>query len=94
MLKKLVRACGYDVRRRRWRPEHLARLVEARTVVDVGCLWHVGAAKAFPDARFVLVEPLRDYEPDLQKIARQYRCDIVYKALGDVEERARNIRGF
>ena len=33
------------------------------------------------------MEPLRDYEPDLQKIERQYRCDIVYKALGDVEER-------
>lgn len=88
MLKKLVRACGYDVRRSRWRPEHLARLVEARTVVDVGVAsgtWEL--YKAFPDARFVLVEPLRDYEPDLLKIARQYRCDIVDKALGDVEER-------
>ena len=33
------------------------------------------------------MEPLLDYEPELQKIVRQYRCDIVYRALGNVEER-------
>ena len=88
MLKKLVRACGFDVRRRRWTPQHLARLVDARTVVDIGVAFGTWELyRAFPDAHFMLVEPLRDYEPNLQKIARQYRCDIVYKALGEVEGR-------
>ena len=35
----------------------------------------------------MLSQPLRVYEPNLQKIARQYQCDAVYKSLGDVEER-------
>ena len=35
----------------------------------------------------MLSQPLRDYEPNLQKIARQYQCDIVCKSLGGVEER-------
>lgn len=88
MFKKLLRACGYDLRRRRWTPTHLARLIDARTVVDVGVAFGTWELyRAFPQAHFLLVEPLRDYEPDLQKIAAQYRCDIVYKALGEAEER-------
>lgn len=87
MLKKLLRDCGYEMRRRRWTPQHLAQLVEARTVVDVGVAFGTWELyRAFPNAHFFLVEPLHDYEPELQKIARQYRSEIVYKALGEVEE--------
>jgi FkbM family methyltransferase len=88
VLKKLIRACGYDVRRRRWTPQHLAQLLSARTVVDVGVAFGTWELyRAFPEARFLLIEPLRDYASDLERIAEQYRCDIVYKALGEVEER-------
>lgn len=87
MFKKLLRNLGYDLRRRRWTPAHLAELVAARTVVDVGVAFGTRELyRAFPAARFLLVEPLRDYAEYLEKIAAQYRCDIVYKALGKREE--------
>lgn len=83
MLKKLARACGYDVKQWRWTPHHLRKLGPVQTVVDVGAAfgsWEL--YRAFPRAHLLLVEPLRDYEPSLAKIAAQYSCDIVYKALG------------
>jgi|TARA_B110000495_G_C22825802_1_gene481909 FkbM family methyltransferase len=87
VFKKLLRGLGYDLRHRRWTPTHLAGLVNARTVIDVGVgfgTWEL--YRAFPKARFLLVEPLRDYEEHLEHIAAQYRCDIVYKALGATEQ--------
>lgn len=87
MFKKLLRNLGYDLRRRRWRSAHLAELVAARTVVDVGVAFGTWELyRAFPAARFLLVEPLQDYAEHLEKIAAQYRCDIIYKALGDRED--------
>ena len=50
-VKKLVRACGFDVRRRRWTPQHFARLIDARTVVDIGVAFGTWELyRAFPDA--------------------------------------------
>jgi FkbM family methyltransferase len=87
VFKKLLRSIGYDLRHRRWTPAHLAELVAARTVVDVGVAFGTWELyRAFPAARFILVEPLRDYAEYLDEIAAQYRCDIVYKALGVREE--------
>ncbi len=87
MFKKLLRKFGYDLRHRRWTPAHLAELVAARTVVDVGVAFGTWELyRAFPEARFLLVEPLRDYAEHIERIAGQYRCDIIYKALGEREQ--------
>jgi len=87
VFKKLLRSLGYDLRPRRWTPAYLAALVDARTVVDVGVAFGTwDLYKAFPTARFLLAEPLRDYEEHIRRIAAQYRCDIVYKALGATEQ--------
>ena len=53
-VKKLVRARGFDVRRRRWAPQHLARLVDPCTVMDIGVAFGTWELyRAFPDAHGV-----------------------------------------
>lgn len=55
-----------------------------KTVVDVG----VGRGtevlyRSFPDAFHVLIEPLVEFEPDLQKILNRYKGEYHLTALGD-----------
>lgn len=89
-VRSLVRQFGFDITR--WQPEpkvrgfnawHLSTICSPRTVIDVG----VGRGtfplyEAFPTARFILVEPLRDYEPIIDEICTQYDCRVYYKAVG------------
>lgn len=101
-MKRLARSIlgrlGYDLRRKRgessapapgFHPSYLARLCQPRTVFDVG----VGYGshflyRAFPDARFLLFEPLRDFEKAIQEIGEQYDCEVFFKAAGDREGQA------
>ncbi len=63
---------------------YLARLSQPATVIDVGVGYGTYPLyEAFPKARFILVEPLRDYEGAISRIAGQYDCTVVYKAAGD-----------
>ena len=63
---------------------HVKRLgFEPRTVIDVGaasgtlCLH-----RAFPQAHFVLVEALSEFEKPLRELSRQYKCDIHLVGVG------------
>jgi FkbM family methyltransferase len=77
--KKLSRAMfeGYS-------SSFLAQLCQPATVIDVG----VGHGthplyEAFPKAKFILVEPLWDYDAAIQDISAKYDCDVVHKAVSD-----------
>ena len=73
-----------------WEPAALRQLgFSPRTVVDVGAGDGDGTAElyaAFPDAFHVLVEPLKENEPHLQRILQQYNGRYFLTALGAREE--------
>lgn len=89
LVKTLPDKLGYEIHRKRgtddfggFRPSYLAQICQPRTVIDVGVGYGTYPLyEPFPEARFVLVEALRDYEGAIGEIARKYRCDIVYKAV-------------
>lgn len=63
---------------------YLARLGNPRTVFDVGVgFGSYELYKAFPSARFVLVEPIEDFEPTIQDIKAKYDCVVCRKAASD-----------
>ena len=75
---------GEAVSRFVWLKEHLG--FEPRVVVDVGASdgrWARPAMKLFPAARFLLVEPLQEHLPALQKlVAEQPRACFFSTLLG------------
>lgn len=65
-------------------PSYLAQICHPSTVIDVGVAYGTHPLyRAFPAAKFILVEPLRDYESAIGEIAKKYDCDVFYKAVGD-----------
>ena len=65
---------------------YLARICQPQTVFDVGIGYGTYALyEAFPNAKFILVEPLRHYEDAIEEIARKYDCDVFYKAVSDTD---------
>ena len=69
---------------RGFRASYLARICQPKTVFDVGVGYGTPELyKAFPAAKFFLLEPLVDYRAALEKIARNYDCQILYSAVGD-----------
>jgi FkbM family methyltransferase len=73
-----------------WRPENL-RKPEFRpaTVIDVGVARGTpNLYDAFPEAYLVLIEPLREFEEDLQRIARRRGGEYVLGAVGAAPGRA------
>ena len=73
-----------------WEPATLRQLgFSPRTVVDVGAGDGDGTPElyaAFPDAFHVLVEPLKENEPHLQRILQEYNGQYFLTALGAREE--------
>jgi FkbM family methyltransferase len=79
MLIRLLQAAGYEIRRAPARVSlsgALASLRQAgfdpRTVIDVGAArgdFTLAAASVFPDARFLLVEPLEEFAVPLGEVA-------------------------
>jgi len=63
---------------------YLSRLGHPNTVFDVGVGFGTYELyRAFPKAKFVLIEPLKDYEPAITDIAAKYDSLVVYAAAGD-----------
>ena len=95
MLKRLAKTIlgklGYEIHKKRstnvfvgFRPSYLAQICQPKTVIDVGVGYGTFPLyEAFPEAKFVLVEPLRDFEGAIEKIAKKYNCDIFYKAVSN-----------
>ncbi len=87
MIRKLIQNAlgklGYVVSRDLYRPAYLSSICQPKTVIDVG----VGTGtyplyEAFPTARFILVEPLREYQSAIEKISQRFKCSVHYKAVG------------
>jgi FkbM family methyltransferase len=56
---------------------------EPQTVVDVGVASGTPELyEAFPEARFLLIEPLAEFEPFLKKICQKYKAQYVLSAAG------------
>jgi FkbM family methyltransferase len=89
LLERLLARYGYQLRPEPeleigFTAQYLSRLGSPRTVIDVGVgdgTWPL--YEAFPDAHFVLIEPLERYRPALARIAAQYDCTLVHKAVGE-----------
>ncbi len=65
---------------------HLKGLgLEAQTIIDVGVGYGTPELyDAFPHASFVLVEPLREFDPSIQAIAARYAAHYINAAAGSV----------
>jgi FkbM family methyltransferase len=71
-----------------WSPANLRKLgLSPRTVVDVGAGDGTRTLyEAFPEAFQVLIEPLKENEPHLQRILQEYEGEYYLTAVGDREE--------
>ena len=99
MVKKLVhgilRKFGYEVRRthvvdpdeqRGFNSSYLSQIAQPKTVIDVGVGYGTEALyHAYPTAKFILVEPLTDYEDAINRITSNLDCKVYYKALSNAE---------
>lgn len=90
MMKRLAKTIlgkfGYEIHNAfaGFNPFYLAQICQPKTVIDVGVGYGTYSLyEAFPKAKFLLVEPLRDYESAIEKIATKYNCDIFYKAVSN-----------
>jgi FkbM family methyltransferase len=88
MVRRVLRWGGYELRKskakRGFCASYLSQLCQPATVFDVGVGYGTHELyKAFPDAKFVLVEPLREYEPVLKELATQYDIQVCYQAVSD-----------
>ena len=73
-----------------WRPENLRKPeFSPATVIDVGVARGTpNLYDAFPDAHLVLIEPLGEFEQDLQRISRRRGGEYVLGAVGSAPGRA------
>jgi|SRR3984957_8302978 FkbM family methyltransferase len=84
---------GYEIHRSgssavldRYNSSYLSRLCQPRTVFDVGVgFGTLSLYEAFPNAFFVLVEPLTEYEESIKEILAHYKGEIHFKAVGNKE---------
>lgn len=92
-VRRVLNRLGYDIVR--WRLDvqprgfnsaHLSTICRPQTVFDIGVGNGTYALyEAFPDAKFILVEPVREYEETINRIKAQYECRVYYKAVGSAE---------
>jgi len=92
--KRLFGLVGLDIRKKR--PEEVARAsmrgtlrqlsslgFAPRTIVDVGVAYETAELyEEFPESSILLIEPLAEFEPFLQKICRSYKAQYVLAAAG------------
>ena len=88
MINSVLRKWGYQISRvpqvrRGFHASHLPRICQPKTVIDVGVAHGTpGLYEAYPRAKFILVEPLREFESTIGEIAKKYDCIVYYKAVG------------
>jgi FkbM family methyltransferase len=98
LVKAVFNAAGLEIRKRRpAEPTVMPRAnlrgtlrqlaavgLEPRTVIDVGVAYATSELyEQFPGAQILLVEPLVEFEPFLQRIAGQYNAQCVMAAAGE-----------
>ena len=63
---------------------YLSRICQPRTVIDIGVGYGTFPLyEAYPAAKFILVEPLKEYEEHINNISQKYDCTVYYKAVGE-----------
>ncbi len=86
LIHRILRWCGFDIRRVGPSPLMAALLrakqngLAPRTVIDVGAAWGEWSrqcATVFPDARYVLVEPLAEYRASLEKVIAELSSAVL-----------------
>jgi FkbM family methyltransferase len=92
-IKPVMRHLGYDVKAvdkkwgwaTAWLPDNLRKQgLDPATIIDVGVARGTpDLYKAFPDAYLVLVEPVKEFEPALQRIVAERPGEYVLVAAGD-----------
>jgi len=90
-VRNIVRTLGFDVKYHNkgigFNSSYLSKVCNnPKLVIDVGVGYGTHELYAsFPNAKFLLVEPLKDYKEDIDKLSQKYTCDVIYKALGEEE---------
>jgi FkbM family methyltransferase len=93
LIKSAVRRLGYEFTpievpqvQRGFNSVYLKRVCQPKTVIDVGVGYGTFPLyEAYPTAQFILVEPLREYEPAISEIAKRFNCKTYYMAVGNHE---------
>ncbi len=95
LVKSLLSRFGYTIHKKRsadflvgFQPTFLAKICQPQTVIDVGVGYGtVALYKAFPGAKFILVEPLIEYKSAIEKVMKNYDYVVYYKAVSDTSGR-------
>ncbi len=92
VVKTIINGFGYDVRPlasgTRTTIEESYSLIrglgfQPKTVLDIGVAKGTeDLYKSFPDSYFLLIEPLKEFEPDLKSILKRYKGSYVLAAAG------------
>lgn len=93
-VKKFFNTFGFEIYRRTTVPRreslagvlnHISRLgFNPKTVIDVGVGYGTFELyEQFPDAHYLLIEPLREFERVLRDISRRYKAEYVIAAAQD-----------
>lgn len=86
LIQKTLARLGYEIRPQPDVLSCLSQICHPKTVFDVGVGYGTYPLyEAFPEARFILVEPLRNFENSIKRITAKYNCEIFYKAVSNVE---------
>lgn len=88
LIQGILHTLGYEVRRSHigFHSSYLSQVCQPKTVIDVGVGYGTFPLyRAFPDAHFILIEPLDDYKQFIDRIAKKYDCEAHYTAIGSRE---------
>lgn len=96
IIQKAFNRFGYEIKKKKnylpninskLNPEYLKRLINPKTVIDVGVGYGTPELyNAFPNAYFILVEPLKQFKPYIDEIKSIVDCEVHYKAASDISE--------
>jgi len=97
VVEKIISLYGYELKIKdaplrgfeRFLAQCKRRGLSVNTVIDGG----VGRGtpwlyEAFPDAKIILFEPLEEFQPNLEKVKKQYNCEYHIAALGNRNHRS------
>jgi len=92
-VKSLVNLMGYEIADKGSIARSMQTSLDASvrlglnpsTVIDVGVAYGTSELyKSFPKSRFVLIEPIEEWDSHLQRVMRNRRVDFVWAMAGDV----------
>lgn len=95
VIRKLINRFGYDIRRVAQGARKIRTSIgesyslmrglgfQPKTIVDVGVASGTEELyRSFPDSYFLLIEPLKEFEPDLMSILKRYKGSYALAAAG------------